>query len=474
MEPATSASTASISATRLVVMVGTPEVDRPAYQWLSEAVRSLVADGRLLHGTRLPSERSMVAALGLSRTTVTRAYAELRDRGYATARQGSGTIAVLPGGPAAGGAEPVPMGVPGSAPAGAIDWRSAAPPAVAGLTSAYARAGEHIGRFVSGMGYFPVGIPEIREAVAQRYTERGLATSPDQIIVTTGATEGTAAAAQVLLGRGSRVIAETPAYPNSLVTLRREVSRVVPVPITWDGSDVGAWESATVGSGARAAFLTPDFHNPTGALLDAERRDQLAALWRRHKLTGLVDETLAELVIDDLTMPAPMAAFATSAVTVGSVSKMLWGGLRVAWIRAPRNLIGPLTQARMSIGLGGPVMEQMVAADLIRRGVGSDNERRDSLRSRRRVVMDGIHEALPDWTTVAPPGGLWLWWRLPVPRSTALVRAAREEGLLMLPGSTFAVAESGLEHWVRTPFALPEADLTEAVVRLARAWARVT
>lgn len=433
----------------------------------------LLTDGRLLHGTGLPSERSLVTELGLSRTTVTRAYAELRDRGYAVARHGSGTVAVLPGGPADGGAEPMPLDGLGHVPDGAINLATAAPPALAGLASAYTRAVDQLGRYVGGMGYFKTGLPQLREAIAARYSARGAATSADQIIVTTGALEGTAAAARLLLGRGSRIVIESPTYPNSLACLSREAGRVVPIPITWAGSDLDAWEAALTRSGARAALLMPDFHNPTGALLDATGRDRLARLWSRRGVTGIVDETMADLVLDDVDPVAPMAAFAPGVVTVGSVSKTVWGGMRIGWIRAPRKLTTALAQVRTTLGLGAPVLEQLVVADLLPALDRIDDERGDALRAGRSALVEGIGAALPDWECVLPAGGLALWWRLPTPRSAALARAAASEGVVLAAGSAFAVTGSGLEHWIRTPYALPVGDLVEAVPRLARAWSRV-
>ncbi len=89
----------SLSAARLRPLLGAALDSSPAYRGLADAVRLLVADGRIPVGTRLPSERDLTTALGVSRTTVSRAYAELRDRGYLESRQGSGSVAVLPGGP---------------------------------------------------------------------------------------------------------------------------------------------------------------------------------------------------------------------------------------------------------------------------------------------------------------------------------------------------------------------------------------
>lgn len=464
----------TLTAARLVRLLGPPDPGVPAYRWLADTLRGLVTDGLVLHGTRLPSERALVAELGLSRTTVTRAYAALRERGYAEARQGSGTRAALPGGPVTGGGEPLPDVVPDRpAPSDAIDLTSAAPPAIPGLAMAYVRAAESVARYVSGMGYYPYGLPSLRAVLAQRFTERGLATDPEQIIVTTGALESAAVAARALLGPGRRIAVETPTYPGLLAAVRPEASRVVPVPVSAEGIDPAAWRSALSSSGAQVASVIADFQNPTGNLLDAQARQELGRAWRAYDVVGLIDETLVDVVLDPVEMPAPMAAFAPRTVTVGGVSKSMWGGLRIGWLRASRELLPGLARARLSLGLGAPVLEQLVVEDWLTGDWGAANiEHLQRIRQQRDVLLEAVRTTLPEWACVVPTGGLSLWWHLPRSRSTVLAQRARDEGLLLPPGSVFAASGRGLEPWIRTPYVLQAETLRVAVDRLARAWAR--
>ncbi|WP_265443949.1 PLP-dependent aminotransferase family protein [Flexivirga meconopsidis] len=459
----------TLSAHRLAMMLGSPEGDGPAYRWLAETIRALVSDGRLVHDTRLPSERELVAALGLSRTTVTRAYGLLRDQGYAEARHGSGTRVVVPGGPVAGGGEPMPsaLGPLSALPAGAIDLTCAAPPAAPGLTAAYADSAPRLARYTSGAGYFPLGVPELREAVAERFTARGVATSPDQIIVTTGALAALATVFRALLDRGDRVALESPTYPNSLATLRHSGARPVAVPVL-TGEESVAGLRQTLDS-VKAMLLVPDFHNPTGRLLDDAARARLAGEWRRAGVVGVVDETIAEVWLDGTPDVLPMAAHDPDCVTVGTGSKTLWGGLRVGWIRAPHKLVGAIATARLTLDMGAPVQEQLVTASMIRDHGGLPVDAADCMRESRTAVL-ALREALPDWSVTVPRGGLLLWWRLPAARSSALVRAAAERGVRMVPGSAFAVDGRGLESFVRTPYALRADELHEAVPRIAAAW----
>ena len=463
-----------VSATRLVAQLGPPAEGRSAYLWLADAIRLLVSDGRLLHGTRLPSERDLVAATGLSRTTVTRAYAELRDRGYATARQGSGTVVRVPGGPVRGGAEPTVVDDLDGPADGVIDLRSAAPSGRAGIAAAYERAVEQLGAYTSGAGYFPLGAPVLREAVARRYTDRGVPTDPGQVVVTTGSLSALAAVFRALMTRGDRAVLESPTYPGALTSLRREGARLVPVPTSSGASDLDAVAERVAATRPRIMLAMPDFHNPTGTLLSDDERARLASTWAAHDVVGVVDETVSELWLDAQPQVLPMAAHAPRAVTVGGVSKSHWGGLRIGWIRAPHDLVGAIARARASFDLGAPVLEQLVVADLLDREPTLDPAYRDRLRAGRDRVVSAIGAELPSWRTSTPRGGLSLWWRLPGARSSALVAAAEREGVLLAPGSAFAVEGHGLEHWIRTPFALDAEALDVAVHRVASAWDRVS
>lgn len=461
-----------ITASRLAQLLGMPASGTPSYAWLSDAIRLLVSDGRLLHGTRLPSERDLVTVLGLSRTTVSRAYAELAGKGYAVARRGSGTLVQVPGGPVIGGSEPMPWAVDADPGAGVIDLTCAAPSATPGLAAAVESAAARLGAYTSGMGYFPLGIPELREVIAQRFTDRGVPTSADQIIITTGALAGTAAVARALLRHGARVVLESPTYPNSLATLRHGGARVIPVSTSSGSSDIDALTSTVSRAGAAAMLLLPDFHNPTGTYLEDSARARIAHSWKQHDVVGIVDETAVEMWLDSPPTARPMAAHAPGAVTVGTASKSHWGGLRVGWVRAPRSLVGAISAARLTLDLGAPVLDQLVLVDLLAAEPSLLPEVRSSLRARRDLLVNGLRAHLPQWDVVVPGGALSLWWRLPQARSSAVAQQARRAGVWLVPGSTFAVEGHGLERWLRTPYALDAQSLERAVPLIARAWER--
>ena len=168
--------TQSISATRTATLVG--GFDRsPAYAGLAEALRLLIGDGRIGLDVRLPSERDLTDALGVSRTTVTRAYAALRDSGYAEARQGSGTFTRVPGGRARAHDRAL---LPRPGDHDAIDLNCAAASAPPGVAAAYADAAAQLPAYLGGHGYFPAGLPQLQAAIAATYEDRGLTTAPSR------------------------------------------------------------------------------------------------------------------------------------------------------------------------------------------------------------------------------------------------------------------------------------------------------
>ncbi len=458
----------TISATRLLPLLGAALEVAPAYHGLAEAIRWNIVDGRITAGTRLPSERELTTALGLSRTTVTRAYAELRDRGYLASRQGSGSVATLPG------ADDVPVGPPphgDQPPADVVDLTCASMSAPAGLIGAYERAVLELPRFVGGTGYHPLGLPELREALAADFTRRGLPTDADQVMVTSGALSGLAIAARALLSPGDRVLVESPTYPNAIDTLQRSGARPVALPMGPHGWDVDAAEATLRQTAPRAAYLIPDFQNPTGFLMrDADRARLARALADTHTI-ALVDETLVDLQHDpSLPLPRPMAAHYPRTVTLGGSSKSFWGGLRVGALRAPRDLMPALVSARLTLDLGSPVAEQLVLLDLIGHRDEILGERRAAIVAARDTLVSALRNRLPEWRFDVPSGGLCLWAELPAPLSTPLTVAADRRGVLLAPGSQFA-AEGGLERYLRIPFTghAPEV-VVEAVDRLGLAW----
>ncbi len=204
-----------------------------------------------------------------------------------------------------------------------------------GLAGFYERALDQLPGYIGGMGYYPLGLPVLREAIAADYARRGLPTSPEQIIVTAGALSGVASIARSILGPGARVLAESPSYPNSVSSLRQHGARMTALPIGPEGSDVPGIETALARGGFSAMLCLPDFHNPTGTLLGDEGRERWAGALDRHGVHGIVDETNAELWLDSRPERGAHGQYSNNLITVGSASKTYWGGLAAGLDQGP-------------------------------------------------------------------------------------------------------------------------------------------
>ncbi|HKU30208.1 MAG TPA: PLP-dependent aminotransferase family protein [Arthrobacter sp.] len=458
----------SLNPTALVRLLGPWNTGAaPAYRELADVVRLLVMDGRIPLDVALPSERSLAAALDLSRTTVTAAYASLREQGFLSGGQGSRGRTGIPH-------RAAPISGPGLAvPDGILDLAYASLPATGEVVHrAFADALLDLPALLPGFGYDAVGLLPLREAIAERYTAAGVPTSAAQILVTSGAQHALNIILKTLAGRQQKVLVEHPSYPNALDAIRASGSRAVPVPMPHaSGWDIDAMVAAMRHQQPVMAYLVPDFHNPTGRIMSNLQRRRLV---REAAGTGtvlVVDETIRELNLDGVST-SPLAAFSPAVVSIGSLSKSHWAGLRTGWIRADEELISRFIQARTTMDLGGPIVEQLAAARLVRAFTEPLGARLAELRRNRESLLELLAEHLPEWHVERPRGGLTAWCRLPTPSSTALTVIAPDFGVRLAAGPRFGIG-GAFEHFMRVPYTLPPARLETAVLALRDAQAKL-
>ena len=433
---------------------------QPAYVALADRIRLLVLDGRIPLGTRIPAERDLAAQLGISRTTVSASYAELREAGFLDSLRGSGSVARLP--------HRAPIALDTSS-AGYLDFSKAALPAIPAVAEAARAAAAELPAHLGDPGFDLIGIISLRQALADRYSARGLPTEPEQIMVTIGAQNAIALLARTLLSRGDSALVESPSYPHAYEALRATGARLVPVSVTTDeGWDEAALEQALQRSSPALGYLMPDFHNPTGRTMSVELRQKLLALAERQGTTIIADETMAELVIDRADSPLPLAGYGP-AVLIGSVGKTVWGGVRVGWIRAERQLIQRLVRARSTTDLGTPALEQLVVKNLLPQMDEILAVRREQLRRGRDYLETSIAQAFPEWRVPHVDGGLTAWINLGAPVSSQLTLAARAEGLLLAAGPRFGI-DGAFERFLRVPFGYSTEETDRAIVALRAAW----
>jgi DNA-binding transcriptional MocR family regulator len=435
---------------RLVTLLA-PWLGRgPTYRALASGLRGLALDGRLPVGARVPSERELAVALSVGRNTVTAAYDVLRAEGYLRSARGAGSRIAIPAGLPDRPDTDVDQGRDR---ADLLDLTVAALPAPAAVLPALEAATAALRPLLAGPGLYPMGLPALREAVARHLSGRGLPTRADQVLITNGALHGWDLLLRVLTRPGDRVLVEQPTYPAVLDAVAAHRLRPVALPVSAYG-----WEAVV--SRTPLAHVTPDAQNPTGLLATDAQRIQL-----HRQLSGrtiVVDETFADLVFAGVA-PGPMAALDPAIVTLGSMSKAFWAGLRIGWVRAQPDLIARLAQARAGQDLAGPVLDQLVAVEMLDRAESILPERRARLLAARDALVQALARQLPEWRCDVPNAGMVLWVELPIGMSaTRLAADALEQGVRLTAGPRFTVRGTA-DRWLRLPFTLPAEQLADVV-----------
>ncbi len=440
----------------------------PVYARLCDAIADAIAQGHLGLGTRLPSERALAGQLRISRGTVVAAYDALRARGIVQTRRGSGTVVQSRAVQARAHRAPllsrlvdgheVPIDLALGAPM--LDEAELVDVTVS-LRSA--------SRLLPAHGYAPVGLAALRAAVADRFRSRGIATTPDQIIITAGGQGALSLIAATFVRPNDRVITEAPTYPAAIEVFVRAGSRVEGVERDHAGPVVSRLEQMLAIESARLIYVIPTCHNPTGAVMSESRRLALLRVARERRALVVEDATMEDLAHDRPPPPSLAELDSDRVITIGSLSKTVWGGLRVGWIRASGEAILRLGRVRASFELGSPVLEQAAALDVLNRYDGLLERRRDLVRFRLGVLCSELRAQLPEWTFPEPRGGLSVWAELPHGNADALAQLALRRGVAIAPGRTAAPSEEFMGHVRLSAGPAPEA-IREGVSRLAAAW----
>ncbi|GAA0945837.1 PLP-dependent aminotransferase family protein [Nonomuraea longicatena] len=435
----------------------------PLYLLLAARLRVLIDDGVLPSGRALPPDRVLARRLAVGRGTVVSAYDLLQQEGRVVRRQGSGTRVAahrLPATRTADGVPANPLIQHLIHPDDGVLLLTCAAPATAPplVTDAYREAAERLAARPDDLGYHPAGHPELREALAAYYRARDVPTTADEIVVTTGAQHAISLLTALLVAPGDTVLAETPTYPGALEAFRHAAAAVRPL---------------RVGERASGALMyaVPTASNPSGSIMPDQERRRLAEYAVRADTPLVDDEVCAELCFSGRT-PPPLAAFARRAehvLTVGSLSKLVWGGMRVGWIRAAAPLATRLARLRAVHDLAGEAVSQLAAASLVRRTAEIRRGRIPELRRRHDHLCAELRTHLPAWTFTPALGGQTLWVRLPDADSDAFSQIALRHGVAVPPGRAFDPLGGHGDH-IRLHYLFPEEDLTRAVRALALAW----
>ncbi|MFN7986298.1 MAG: PLP-dependent aminotransferase family protein [Thermoanaerobaculia bacterium] len=469
----------------------------PVYLQIRGGIRDLILCGRLPDGFRLPPERQLATALGVNRTTVLSAYRELKADGLVEAHVGRGT-------------EVVAQRAARSAvePAGPLPWRQLAregsvrepDPLVrdvlalterhdvislqAGLPAAellplddLRRVQEEIldRKGPEALLHSPTeGVTAFREALCRHMVPRGIRSSPEEILVTSGSQQGLDLVARTLLSPGDVVVVEEPSYFGALEVFRSARVRLLGVPVDAEGMRTDLLEGLLSRQRPRLIYTLPTFQNPSGCVLGAARRQRLLELAWLHQVPVLEDDSYSDLRYEGDPIPSLKALDPYGHVIhLSSFSKVLFPGLRLGWIAGPRPLVRQLALAKQTVDLHSGTLGQWIVEGFLTSGRFAKHlsKTRAAYRRRRDVLLEALAaEKVPGLSWNRPEGGFYAWCHLPEDvRPAALLAHAASERVAYLPGAA-SFAEEPPANTIRLNFTFaPEEQLREGARRLGRA-----
>ncbi|MBZ5694835.1 MAG: PLP-dependent aminotransferase family protein [Acidobacteriia bacterium] len=450
-----------------------PESHIPLYVQLRDQLRALVHSGELRTGDRIPASRELAGQLGVHRTTVANAYAELESEGLIRGHVGRGTF--ICGAPVKqfsppprsngnGGAMPWEAlfaderGEEGlsrlmpDVPPGAIAFTAARPPDEFFPVEEFRRCANDVlrreGRRILQLGSTD-GYEPLKRGLLELLRGEGLNVRAEQLLITDGCQQAIDLVCKAFLRPGDSVALENPAYPGAIAIFASARVRTLAVGVETDpartghvGLNVDALETVLLQNRVKLLFITPDFHNPTGTVLPVAERRRVLEIAAHYQVPVIEDGIYARVRLRGNALPSlKRLDNSGNVIHIDSISKIAFPGLRVGWCIGAESAIERLRLVKQSTDLHTDQLSQATMAEFIRRGYLARHigKMKKVYRSRLEAMEEALEKHMPDSTTwTHPEGGMSLWVTLPPGFDAGeLLIHARERGILFVPGRHF-------------------------------------
>jgi DNA-binding transcriptional MocR family regulator len=470
----------------------------PLYLQIKKEIRELILSRTLPAGFCLPPERKLAETLGVNRTTVVNAYNELKADGLIGGQVGRGTM-VLPQSP--GAAEP-------HQPPAALQWRQffneasfkGRDPLLRDLMELVSQ--KDVISFAAGIpdpGDYPLevlaeiqremianhgadllvhtpveGHYPLRESICGLMESRGIHAAPEETLILSGSQQGLNLIARAFLKPGDVVLVEEPSFFCAIQVFQAAGARVFGVPTDERGMIVNALEPLLDRHQPKLIYTLPTFQNPSGAVMDLERRLHLLDLAYHYQIPIVEDDPYYEMRYEGEPVP-PLKALDRYGYVLylSTFSKLFFPGARIGWVAAPRPVIRQFTWEKQNVDLHSNNLGQWLFDGLLRRDFLPGHIRRvtANYRTRRDQLIAALERHAPaavEWNH--PPGGFYLWCRLPFTiDSSRLLATAVKQRVAFVPGTPFSTEGMG-RNYLRLNFTFPAPEQLEpGVKRLVRA-----
>jgi DNA-binding transcriptional MocR family regulator len=485
-----------------------PESHVPLYIQLRDQLRALVHAGDLRPGDRIPASRELATILGVHRTTVANAYAELEAEGLIQGHVGRGTFIQGNGNGHALRFTPPPPSLAGNG-EGGLRWE---------LLFADERGEEILSRLTASApddalsfvmarpasDFFPIeelqmcvnavlrreatdvlnlgssdGYAPLKEALLDMLRQDGVAAKDENLLVTGGCQQALDLISKAFVRPADCVVMENPTYPGAVAIFHGARARCLGVPVNTHpepgkpiGLDLEALEATLAANRVKLIVLTPDFHNPTGTSMPLASRRKLLELASRHQVPVVEDHIYGRLHAREERLPSLKQLDRSNVVIhIDSFAKVAFPGLRVGWIVAPAAAIERLRLVKQTTDLHTDQLAQATLAEFLRRGYFAKHltKMRKVYASRLDALDEALRKHMPEETRwERPDGGMCLWLELPPGfDASELLIHAKERGLLFAPGRYFYV-QAPLPNTLRLGYAnLDEKELARGAATLA-------
>ena len=450
-----------------------PESHIPLYIQLRDQLRALVHVGDLRPGDRIPASRELAVHLGVHRTTVANAYAELESEGLIEGHVGRGTficgvvqqLKITPPPPSLGSN-------------GGVRWESLfaderGEEALDRLIQAVPRDGISFVIARPDAQFFPVeelrsccnavlrregaeilqlgpsdGYPALKEALLELLKSEGVSAKDENLLITDGCQQSLDLICKAFLRPGDSIVLENPTYPGAIAIFAGTRVRCLGVPVRTDASagnvgvDLEALDATLLQNRVKLIVITPDFQNPTGTSLSVASRRRLLEIASRYQVPIVEDHIYGRLRIRGDGVPSLKQLEKQNLVIhIDSFSKVAFPGLRVGWILAPENVVERLRLVKQSTDLHTDQLAQATLAEFTRRGLLTRHlgRMKKVYTARLAALEEALRRHMPEgvrWTR--PEGGMCLWVELPAGfDASELLIHVRERSVAFAPGRYF-------------------------------------
>jgi DNA-binding transcriptional MocR family regulator len=475
------------------------ESAEPLYLQIKHQIRELILAGDLPVGTHLPPERKLAESLRVNRTTVSTAYQELAADGLVDGQVGRGTVVCAKanlGGIGDEGYPPQPL--PWGEFFAVNEWEQDS--LVRDIVALCAR--EDVISLAGGVpdpGLYPVerfaqatdtvlrrhgqsllqycpteGHFDFRQTLAELAAERAIAASPENVLVLAGSQQGLNLIARILLNPGDLVIVEVPSYLGALSVFRGAGARLLGVPVDDKGMRTDMLERLLVRYRPQLIYTLPTFQNPSGTVMSSQRRQALLSLARHYQVPILEDDPYGEVYFGT-PPPPPIKSLDQQGYVIylSTFSKILFPGLRIGWLVAPRPVVDRLALMKQHADLHANTLAQWALGEFIRQGWLHEHlvTLRQVCPRKCRAMLAALADHVPlglRWNE--PDGGFNLWCHLEAGlRSKDLLAEAGRRQVAFVVGEAFH-ADGGGQEALRLNFSYQsEQNLREGVRRLGDA-----